>query len=53
MVRDLVGSASGPSDLASNKKRLHGYGQVRRPVAPREDPSRGSTVGREACTVTG
>jgi plasmid stability protein len=27
LVRDLVGAASGPADLASNKKRLRGYGQ--------------------------
>ena len=27
MVRDLVGVASGPRDLASNKKHLRGYGR--------------------------
>ena len=27
LVRDLVGSARGPGDLASNKKRLRGYGR--------------------------
>ena len=27
VVRDLVGVASGPPDLASNKKRLRGYGK--------------------------
>jgi predicted DNA-binding protein len=27
LVRDLVGVARGPADLASNKKRLRGYGR--------------------------
>ena len=27
LVRDLVGTARGPGDLASNKKRLRGYGR--------------------------
>ena len=27
LVRDLVGTASGPGDLASNKKHLRGYGR--------------------------
>ena len=27
MVRDLVGTADGPTDLASNKKHLRGYGR--------------------------
>jgi len=27
LVRDLVGSARGPGDLASNKKHLRGYGR--------------------------
>jgi plasmid stability protein len=27
LVRDLVGSARGPGDLASNKKYLRGYGR--------------------------
>lgn len=27
LVRDLVGSAKGPGDLASNKKHLRGYGR--------------------------
>jgi hypothetical protein len=26
-VRDLVGSATGPGDLASNKKHMRGYGR--------------------------
>jgi hypothetical protein len=58
MVRDLVGSASGPSDLASNKKRLRGCGQVRRPVPPHGDPSRGEhgrprSLHRDRMTVPG
>jgi len=27
LVRDLIGTASGPGDLASNKKHLRGYGR--------------------------
>ena len=27
LVRDLVGTARGPGDLASNKKHLRGYGR--------------------------
>ena len=27
LVRDLVGTAKGPGDLASNKKHLRGYGR--------------------------
>ncbi len=27
LVRDLVGAADGPADLASNKRRLRGYGR--------------------------
>ena len=27
LVRDLVGTAQGPGDLASNKKHLRGYGR--------------------------
>ena len=27
LVRDLVGTVRGPGDLASNKKRLRGYGR--------------------------
>ena len=27
LVRDLVGRAKGPGDLASNKKHLRGYGR--------------------------
>lgn len=27
LVRDLVGTARGPGDLSSNKKRLDGYGR--------------------------
>ncbi len=27
LVRDLIGTAAGPGDLASNKKHLRGYGR--------------------------